>query len=203
MHHATTLRTQTSHQKYPSCVWSSKTIWPVGWSPGKIISNLWEPISIKMLCLSPIQLHLKATNPRVVLFGTREEKGRENGRTKVNAWEMPGKTEVGRKTIKLAVTRSRFHSLSAAAFALWPQMTRVFVIQFLKCLKKYKDQKSVSPNSLNALLTPFWQSLHLRKRAWKGSSGKGTIDILQTYWESHSKKWKGFVLDIQWVNPCQ
>lgn len=38
------------------------TMWSLGWSPGKIIYNLWELLSIKMLGLSPIQLYLKVNN---------------------------------------------------------------------------------------------------------------------------------------------
>lgn len=47
------------------------TIWPLGWSPGKIIPNLWKLQSDKMLCISPIQPHLKVNNLGV-----------ENGRIK-------------------------------------------------------------------------------------------------------------------------
>jgi len=87
------------------------TIWPSGWSPGKIIYNLRELLSVKMLCLSSIQLYLKVNNLGVLLSGMSGEKGRKNGRTKPNAWSDRKKREVGRTIIKLAVvTRSRFHS---------------------------------------------------------------------------------------------
>lgn len=110
--------------------WSSKTRWPVGWSPGKIIYNLWEPLSIKMLCLSPVQLHLKATDPRVVLFGMRKEKGIEKVEQKWMPEKCLEKQKWEEQPYNLQLQDPRSTPMLATAFALWPQMTRVFVMEF-------------------------------------------------------------------------
>lgn len=83
-----------------------------------------------MLCLSPVQLHLKATDPRVVLFGMRKEKRIEKVEQKWMPEKCMEKQKWEEQPYNLQLQDPGSTPILATAFALWPQMTRVFVMEF-------------------------------------------------------------------------
>lgn len=124
--------------------WSSKTRWPVGWSPGKIIYDLWEPLSIKIM-LKPSSITLESNQSKSCFVWHEEGEGNRKGRTKVNAWEVPGKTEVGRTTIKLAIRRSRFHSHACHSLCSLTTNDSGICSGILKVLKELQRSKECQP----------------------------------------------------------